>query len=214
MQGVCGRYGTRLPGENGTLVRRRHQFKPEPIRIAKPHHALAEAFFVRCDAEAVSVQSLGPECQRLDAYRERDRDNLTGTDDSAPGAGPRKERQDGSWRAALVSEIEVIRTRIVEIDRELDKSEPHHLRVEIQVPLGIGRNGSDVVNAWYGLHGHRDSPGGGGSERDTACTSASPACSATNQTWCRIASASIIFVGNTGRRDRPHTGSSRGTVGR
>ena len=43
--------------------------------------------------------------------------------------------------------------RIVEVDGALDEAQPEEAHVEVQVPLGIGGDRRDVMNAEHACHG-------------------------------------------------------------
>src|SRR5262249_32661823 len=62
--------------------------------------------------------------------------------------GPRKKRQNRSGPPVLVSEVEVVRLRIIEVDRELDQAQPEDACVEIKVALRVTRNGGDVMDSF------------------------------------------------------------------
>ena len=69
-----------------------------------------------------------------------------------PGAGELEPGQDGSRRALLVAEVEVVRLGRVEVDRLLHQPQPEDVRVELDVPLRVAGDHGDVVHA-FELHG-------------------------------------------------------------
>src|SRR5690606_19254963 len=84
---------------------------------------------------------------------------------AAAGARPQKEGQDAPWGADLVTEIEVIRLRVVEIDRALDEPEAEEPGVEVEVPLRITRDGGDVVQPENARHATLPRPAAGPARR-------------------------------------------------
>src|SRR5437762_13504323 len=66
---------------------------------------------------------------------------------STPCAGPGKECQNCSRRAAGIAKVEMISARVIEIDRALDQTQPKQSDVEIQVPLRVAGDGGDVMKS-------------------------------------------------------------------
>ena len=66
---------------------------------------------------------------------------------SMGGVGPRKEREDGSRRAGVIAKVEMIGSRIIEIDGAFDEAQAQNLCVKVQVPLRIRSDCSYVVKA-------------------------------------------------------------------
>src|SRR5262249_49032741 len=62
-----------------------------------------------------------------------------------------KEGDERARLSGLIAIVEVIRTRIIEVDRLLDEPEAENARVEVDVGLRIDGNGRDVVNTGNGL---------------------------------------------------------------
>src|SRR3954464_13906493 len=56
-------------------------------------------------------------------------------------------REDRTWRARLVAEVEVVRLGLIEVDRLLDEPQPQHIGVELDVPLSVAGDHGDVVKA-------------------------------------------------------------------
>src|SRR5258706_15379590 len=65
---------------------------------------------------------------------------------TASRSRPGEERQDRSGSSLCVAIIQVIASRIVEIDGHFDKTQPQQPAVEIDVLLSITRDGGDVMN--------------------------------------------------------------------
>jgi hypothetical protein len=55
--------------------------------------------------------------------------------------------------AEIVAEVEVVGLGIVEVDGALDQPEAEHAGIEVQVALGITRDGGDVMDAEDLSHG-------------------------------------------------------------
>src|SRR5437762_10003574 len=66
---------------------------------------------------------------------------------STPCAGPGKECQNCSRRAAGIAKVEMISARVIEIDRALDQTQPKQSDVEIQVPLRVAGDGGVVMKS-------------------------------------------------------------------
>ena len=71
--------------------------------------------------------------------------DFAGAGVSAVGVGPGEEGQDGAGRSGVVAEVEVVGAGVVEVDGALDEAEAENLGVEIEVALGVGGDGGDVV---------------------------------------------------------------------
>ena len=86
-----------------------------------------------------------------------ERDVMSPADAGAPvrDTGPLEERDRRAGSALLVAEVEVIRARVVEVDRLLHEAQPEHGRVEVDGPLRVQRADGDVVQSFYG---HRPAP--------------------------------------------------------
>ena len=68
--------------------------------------------------------------------------------------GPGEEGEDGAGGAEVVAEVEVVGAGVVEVDGALDEAEAEDLGVEVEVGLGVGGDGGDVVKTDDGLSGH------------------------------------------------------------
>ncbi len=66
---------------------------------------------------------------------------------------PWEESENCARRPCVISEIEVVSPRVIEVNRALHKSQAQNVRVEVQVSLRIRSDGSDVVKtndgAWH-----------------------------------------------------------------
>ena len=80
--------------------------------------------------------------------------DFSGAGEAAAGVGPGEEGHDGAWGAGVVAEVEVVGAGVVEVDGALDEAEAEDLGVEVEVLLGVGGDGGDVVEAgdgcWHG----------------------------------------------------------------
>ena len=123
------------------------QLNQKSIRINKPNYFFAEARRHFLSGDVVLLETFQPITERVRRNRERGRFDLAGAAASAPRARPRKKCQDCSRRAAVVAEIEMITSRIVEIDRALDETQPEKSHVKIEVPLRIAGYRSNVMKS-------------------------------------------------------------------
>lgn len=104
--------------------------------------------------DPVTQQTLEPEAEGHWLGGERGDADLPRADPTAPAARPGKEGQDGAGKAALVAVLEVIRPRIVEVDRALDEAKPQDPGVEVEIPLRVAADGRDVMNAKHRVAHH------------------------------------------------------------
>src|SRR5882724_837611 len=79
--------------------------------------------------------------------RERCGYHLTRPARAAPRTRPREKGNDCSRRADTIAEIEMVASRIVEIDGAFHQSQAEYLRVKIEIALRIGCDGGDVMDA-------------------------------------------------------------------
>ena len=66
------------------------------------------------------------------------------------GVWPGKEGEDSSGRTEVVAEVEMVRARIIEVDRSLYKAKPQHFGVEVQIALWIRGNCGYVMESYDG----------------------------------------------------------------
>jgi len=98
------------------------------------------------ELDLLSDQSFDPEADRAGKYRERGDSYLASTLSSSPRIRPGEESENAPWVSLLITEVEVIGGRVVEVYGTLDEPEPEDAGVEIEIPLGIARDTGDVVN--------------------------------------------------------------------
>ncbi len=67
-------------------------------------------------------EPLAPEGKGSSTHLERDFGGLPGSRMSLTRTGPREKRYDGSWRADVITVVEVIRAGVIKVDRLLDES--------------------------------------------------------------------------------------------
>src|SRR5690242_720385 len=103
--------------------------------------------------DPVPNEPLHPEADRAGQDREGDHRDLARADPSAACTWPREERHDAPRRADLVTVVEVVRLRIVEVDRALHEPEAEDAGVEVDVTLRIAGDRGDVVDALDFAHG-------------------------------------------------------------
>ena len=157
---MCRRDGAAGPRLGRLRVNRAHEFEGQAVRIGKPENGIAESRVRILHGNSIVGQSTPPIVQRRVSHGEAGGRHLAVPDGPSSGARPRKERENRSRRAGGVPEIEMIRTWIVEIYRELDQTEAEELCVEVHVGLRIARDGGDVVNAGDALRGRHGARSG------------------------------------------------------
>ena len=150
--GRAGPAGARLGG------RITDQFQHQSVRIGKGQDLLGAAGHERPAGgslvlHAVADEPFDPEADRLGQDRERRDRDLSGSVAPGPGAGPGKEREEAAGSAGLVAEVEVIGLGVVEVHGALDQPEAEHAGVEVEIALGIPRDGGDMVKAEDAGHG-------------------------------------------------------------
>src|SRR5271169_6580862 len=115
----------------------RDQGEAHPVRIGERQNGFAEALFERFVGDTLLDEAVGPIADRA---RGNPEGSLLGlTDASAAGrcAFPREEGEDGAGMAGFVAVIEVIGTRIVEIDGLLDEAEPKRPSIKVVISQGV-----------------------------------------------------------------------------
>jgi hypothetical protein len=142
-QGVLGRNAGAGPAVP-TVVCHHDDFDGNAIRIGEGQHLFPEAR-AALGGHVVAVQPFVPVIERRFGCRQRDRCGLASTDLTVTGAGPIEERDDTARGAGLVSVIEMVGGRVVEVDGLLDEAQAEQAGVEIDVRLGIGGDGRKVV---------------------------------------------------------------------
>ena len=144
---VLDRNGTVRPRVNSCWRTRTDQFNQKSIRIDKPNHFFAEPrqHFLRSDV--LDLESVEPVTNRVRRNSERGCFDLAGAASSTPRARPWKKCEDRSRRAAVVAEIEMITSWIIEIDRAFDESQTEKADIKVEVPLRIAGNCGDVMKA-------------------------------------------------------------------
>src|SRR5215210_5676564 len=92
-------------------------------------------------------QTLDPESDRAGQNGKGSNGYLASTLSTAASIRPGEECENASRISLLVAEIEVIGGRIVEVYGALDEPEPKNTGVEVEIPLRITGNASDMVNS-------------------------------------------------------------------
>src|SRR6185312_12266935 len=72
---------------------------------------------------------------------------LPDADPARRHAVPREEGQHRSRRSLLISKVEMVGARIIEIDGLLDEPESKDRSVEIEIAAGVSRDGRNVMDA-------------------------------------------------------------------
>lgn len=155
--GVLGgdvREARRVAGDGGGVT---DEFELHAVRIGEGEEMLGEAGGEMA-GDAFTIEALLPEVERVKGNAEGSVGGFAGTGEAGPGVGPREEGEDGAGGAGVVAEVEVIGAGIVEVDGALDEAKAEDLRVEVEVALGVGGNGGDMMEAddgsWHGISFH------------------------------------------------------------
>jgi hypothetical protein len=98
------------------------------------------------ELDLLRYQPFYPETDGAGEYRERCDGYLPAALSSSPSIRPGKERKNAPRISRLITEIEVIRGRVVEVYGTLDEPKAEDSGVEIEISLGIARDTGDVVN--------------------------------------------------------------------
>jgi hypothetical protein len=98
------------------------------------------------ELDLLRYQPFYPETDRAGEYRERGDRDLPTPLSSSPRIRPGKERENAALTTLLITEVEVVSGRVVEVDGTLDEPEAEDAGVEIKISLGIARDTGDVVN--------------------------------------------------------------------
>ncbi len=102
-----------------------------------------------------STQAVFPVFDRSERDAEGGLGDFAGAGVAAAGAGPGEEGEDGSGRAGVVAEVEVVGSGVVEVYGALDEAQAEDLGVEVEVALGVGGDCGDVVETddwfWHGF---------------------------------------------------------------
>jgi hypothetical protein len=91
-------------------------------------------------------QPFYPETNGAGEYRERGNGYLASALSSPSRIRPGKESKNALRIPLLITEVEVISGRVIEVYGTLDEAEAEDTGVEIEIPLGIARDTGDVVN--------------------------------------------------------------------
>src|SRR5689334_21663506 len=146
------RDGRDRPGLRRVCIDGCDELEWQSVRVAESKHGLAESRRRVFGRRVARLEALAPEVERIRPYRKGDRGDLAITDLTSRNTRPRKECEDRARRSGRVTEIEMIGAGVIEVDRELHEPQPEHQRVEVERPLGIARNRSDVMNAGNRAH--------------------------------------------------------------
>ncbi len=123
------------------------QLTHESFVILERDHALV--FVARnglVELDALLDQPLDPEANGAGQDREGRYGYLTTALPPATGIRPREKSEDASRASRLVTEVEMIGCRIVEVYGALDEPEAKNAGVEVEIPLWITGYAGDVMN--------------------------------------------------------------------
>src|SRR6202171_5959913 len=96
--------------------------------------------------DLLPYQPFNPETDGAGEYREGGDGYLASALSPSPRIRPGKESKNAARSPLLISEVEVVGGRVVEVYRTLDEAETEDTGVEIEIPLGIARDTGDVMN--------------------------------------------------------------------
>jgi len=91
-------------------------------------------------------QPFDPEANGAGQYGKGGYGDLTTALPPAASVRPREKSEDASRTSLLVTEVEVVRRRIVEIHRALDEPQTKNAGVEVEIPLRVTGDTGDVMN--------------------------------------------------------------------
>ena len=119
----------------------------ESVVVLECDHTLV---FVACDRlvelDLLLDQSLDPEADGAGQDRKGSYGYLPSALSPAASIRPGEERENASRIALLITEVEVIGRRVVEVYGTLDEPEPENAGVEVEIPLRVTGYASDMVN--------------------------------------------------------------------
>ena len=144
---VLRRHRSIPPRLDALHARRRDDLQQQPVGIGEGEDLLVEPARRPLVLDAVLQQPLDPVPERCGRDRERHGADLPGALAAASAVGPGEERQNRSWPAQLVSEVEMVGAGIVEVHGQLHQAQAQGAGIEIEIPLRIARDGGDVMNA-------------------------------------------------------------------
>ena len=130
-----------------------HDFNVHAVRIRKSQHLFVEPFSSALDQETLVCKPFMPIFERRGWNAEGSPDDFAGAGVAASAVRPREKGEDGTGRAGIVAEVEVIGPWIVKVDRALDETQSQDFGVKVQVCLRIGSDCSNVVETGDGA-GH------------------------------------------------------------
>jgi hypothetical protein len=134
------------PWRDVARPRRSHQLQEQPVRVLEREYLLVEPPGRTIILDAVGQQPLDPESQSGWLDSEGDGADLSGSLASRPSARPREKCQERARVPQLVTIVQVIAGRIIEVHRELHQAHPQDTGIEIQVALRVTGNGGDMVD--------------------------------------------------------------------
>jgi hypothetical protein len=108
----------------------------------------------RFELDSLVDQPLDPEANRAGEDCERCYGDLAATLSATTRVRPWEKREDASRSTLLVTEVEMVRGRIVEVYSSLDEPESESTSVEVEIPLRVARDTGDVMNTG-GAEAHR-----------------------------------------------------------
>ncbi|MNR23975.1 hypothetical protein D3C85_1410290 [compost metagenome] len=122
------------------------------MRVVKFKHLFPKAFHFRKSGLKLP-KSLFPKAHSPHRYAVSRYTDLTSADLSLISIRPREKRNNRARLPAVIAEIKVIRTRIIEINRLFDQTKSKYPRVKIHVLLRMPDNRRDMMNT-HGLLSH------------------------------------------------------------
>src|SRR5438270_1834050 len=142
-----------FPGHSTFIVKidiiqmsRLNHFQRQPVGIAQANSSCAKARRKRFTKNVVLVEARLPKTDGVLGNRETDHVHLSGSAAAAARSRPGEKSDSGSGLSRAIAKIEMIRGRVIKIDRPLSKTKPKQTRIEIYVPLRIAGDGGDMMD--------------------------------------------------------------------
>src|SRR6516165_10723377 len=140
-----------VPGMRLPIPGTRNQFQLEPIRISKDKNFFSQSLASLFNGNPCFDEPRLPELHRMLGNTEGSHSDLARSNVPPRGTGPGEKGKNCAGSSRRVRKVKMIRSRVVEIDRAFDQAKPQHLRVEIEIPLGIRRDRRHMVYSGNGL---------------------------------------------------------------
>src|SRR5438093_971042 len=127
----------------------------QSIGVVERKDPLAEPLLHGIEVDGLPRQALRPPFEAALRRRERGRRGLPGAAATSGSAGPWEVGEDRPRVPHVVSIVEVVRSRIVEVDGAFDEVESEHDDIEVDVGLRVAGQSGDMVQPLDRFHRHR-----------------------------------------------------------